>query len=143
MPITHFRKKGFEICCYTVASVEQTNEMLLLIIWKCIWSRILEFLCCSLMVFLFWSLTLFGDNEWMQGKIHNFIFCKNIDNFFYICSFLLFLFLLLLFLPFDFETRFKVDPLTDASRFDCLIYSTNCWSFLLPQCHVCKFLSCC
>ena len=87
MPITHFRKKGFEICCYTVASVEQTNEMLLLIIWKCIWSRILEFLCCSLMVFLFWSLTLFGDNEWMQGKIHNFIFSKNVDNFFYICSF--------------------------------------------------------
>ena len=61
--------------------------MFLLIFWKCIWCRILEFLCCSLMFFLFWSLTLFGDNEWMQGKIHNFIFCKNIDNFFYICSF--------------------------------------------------------
>ena len=39
------------------------------------------------MTFLFWSLTLFGDNEWMQGKIHNFIFSKNVDNFFYICSF--------------------------------------------------------
>ena len=61
--------------------------MLSLIFWKCIWSRVLKFLCFSLMAFLFWSLTLFGDNEWMQGKIHNFIFSKNVDNFFYICSF--------------------------------------------------------
>ena len=83
MPLTLFRKKTFEICCCAVASAEYTNEMLLLIFWKCICSRIWKLLCCSLMAFLFWSLTLFGDSEWMQREIQT----KNIDNFFYICSF--------------------------------------------------------
>ena len=84
---THFRKKTFEICCCAVASVEYTDEMFLLIFWKCICSRIWKFLCCSLMAYLFWSLTLFGDSEWMQRKIHNFIFSKNIDKYFYIYPF--------------------------------------------------------
>ena len=87
MPLIHFRKKPFEICCCAVASVEYTDEMFLLIFWKRICSRIWKFLCCPLMAFLFWSFTLFGDSEWMQHKIHNFIFSKNIDNFFCICSF--------------------------------------------------------
>ena len=141
MPLTHFKKKIFEICCCAVACAEYTDEMFLLIFWKCICSRIWKFLCCLLMAYLFWSLTLFGDSEWMQRKIHNFIFSKNVDNFFFICSFFVAP-LSTVFLPVDFETRFKVNPLTDAPRFDCLICSTNCWSFLLPQCHVCKFLFC-
>ena len=87
MLLTHFQKKTFEICCCAVACAEYTDEMFLLIFWKCICSRIWKFLCCLLMAYLFWSLTLFGDSEWMQRKIHNFIFSKNVDNFFYICSF--------------------------------------------------------
>ena len=119
VPLTHFKKKAFEICCCTLASAD---EIMLLIFWKCICSGIWKFLCCSLMAFLFWSLTLFGDSEWMQRKIHSFIFSKNIDNFFlYLCSSLLLVFLLVPFLPVDFGVRFKVDPRLDASHVDGLI----------------------
>ena len=122
MPLTHSRKKTFEIYCCGVASVEYTDEIFLLIFWKCIFSRIWKFLCCSFLAFLFWSLTLFGDSEWMQRKIHNSIFSKNIDNFFNICSFFVALLLLFPFLPVDFEAQFKVDPRIDTPYFDRLIH---------------------
>ena len=84
MLLCHFSTSGKR---HLKSMIKYTNEIFLLIFWKYICSRIWKFLCYSLMAFLFWSFTLFGDSECMQCKIHNFIFSKNIDKYFYIYSF--------------------------------------------------------
>ena len=69
-----------------------------------------------------------GDSE-CNEELSIFIFSKNIDNFFYICSVFVAPFSTISFPSHQFWGTIQSQRTYRCTTFDCLNHSTNCWSF--------------